>query len=128
MNYFTQSFEEFAAKTGPMDLALYAGAALIVWVLFKDNLVSILSLVITGAKDLLKKKSDNVTVPKVDPVVLPKAVSVVETDETFFKLIVSWKQTRDLAEKSGCTEAIKVADQMFPYLSPIVCAKKENVQ
>lgn len=128
MNYFTQSFEEFAAKTGPMDLALYAGAALIVWVLFKDNLVSILSPVITGAKDLLKKKSDNVTVPKVDPVVLPKAVSVVETDETFFKLIVSWKQTRDLAEKSGCTEAIKVADQMFPYLSPTVCAKKENVQ
>lgn len=128
MNYFTQSFEEFAAKTGPMDLALYAGAALVVWVLFKDNLVSILSPVITGAKDLLKKKSDNLTVPKVDPVVLPKAVSVAETDETFFKLIVSWKQTRDLAEKSGCTEAIKVADQMFPYLSPTVCAKKENVQ
>ncbi len=128
MNYFTQSFEEFAAKTGPMDLALYAGAALVVWVLFKDNLVSILSPVITGAKDLLKKKSDNLTVPKVDPVVLPKAVSATETDETFFKLIVSWKQTRDLAEKSGCTEAIKVADQMFPYLSPTVCAKKENVQ
>ena len=46
-------------------------------------------------------------------------------DDVFFKLVVSWKQTRDLAEQSGCTEAIKVADQMFPFLSPNVCAKKE---
>jgi hypothetical protein len=49
----------------------------------------------------------------------------------FFKLVVSWKQTRDLAVECGCGEAIKVADQMFPYLSPVVCSKevkKEEVK
>ena len=34
---------------------------------------------------------------------------------------MSWKQTRDLAQKSGCKKAVEVADQMFPYLSPMVC-------
>jgi hypothetical protein len=126
MNYFTQSFDEFAAKTGPMDLALYAGAALVVWIMFKEKFVSILSPLFVGVTDLLKKK-DGPEVPKVEPVVLPKVISAA-TDETFFKLIVSWKQTRDLAEKSGCAEAIKVADQMFPYLSPTACGKKEAVQ
>lgn len=125
---FTQSFEEFAAKTGPMDLALYAGVALVVWILFKDNLTSVLSPVVSGLKDLVNKRTGGVGVPKVDPVVVPKVVATAEKDETFFKLIVSWKQTRDLAEKSGCVEAIKVADQMFPYLSPTVCGKKEEVK
>jgi hypothetical protein len=125
---FTQSFEEFAAKTGPMDLALYAGVALVVWILFKDNLTSVLSPVVSGLKDLVNKRTGGVSVPKVDPVVVPKVVATAEKDETFFKLIVSWKQTRDLAEKSGCVEAIKVADQMFPYLSPTVCGKKEEVK
>jgi hypothetical protein len=69
-------------------------------------------------------KLPTVDVPKFDPVVLPKAVG--DKDDIFFKLVVSWKQTRDLAEKSGCAEAIKVADQMFPFLSPNVCAKKED--
>jgi hypothetical protein len=128
MNFnFTQSFEELAAKTGPMDLALYAGVALVLWILFKDNLTPVLSPLFSGVKDLLNKKG-SVGLPKVDPVVLPKVVAAADTDEIFFKLIVSWKQTRDLAEKSGCVEAIKVADQMFPYLSPTVCGKKEVVQ
>ena len=129
MNFnFTQSFEEFAAKTGPMDLALYAGIALVVWILFKDNLTSVLSPVVSRLKDLVNKKTDGVSVPEVGPVVVPKVVFTGDKDETFFKLIVSWKQTRDLAEKSGCIEAIKVADQMFPYLSPTVCGKKEEVK
>jgi len=33
MNY-AQSFDEFAASLGPTDVALYAGLAIIVWVLF----------------------------------------------------------------------------------------------
>jgi hypothetical protein len=125
---FTQSFEEFATKTGPMDLVLYAGVALVVWILFKDNLTSVLSPLVSGLKDLVSKKTSEVSVPQIDPVVMPKVVATAEKDETFFKLIVSWKQTRDLAEKSGCVEAIKVADQMFPYLSPTVCGKKEEVK
>jgi len=124
---FTQSFEEFAAKTGPMDLALYAGVALVLWIMFKDNLTPVLSPLFAKAKELVSKKS-NTGLPSVDPVTLPKQVAALDTDEVFFKLIVSWKQTRDLAEKSGCLEAIKVADQMFPYLSPTVCGKKEGVQ
>jgi len=44
----------------------------------------------------------------------------------FFDLVVSWKQTRDLAEKSGCAKAVEVADQMFPYLSPMVCEDVDN--
>ena len=35
---FTQSFEEFSAGLGPMDLALYAGVGIVIWVLFKDQL------------------------------------------------------------------------------------------
>jgi hypothetical protein len=123
----TQSFEDFASKMGPMDLALYAGVALVVWVLFKDNIVSTVSPAVKGLKELLSKKYSNdsgVSVPNIDPVVVPKMAASTEKDETFFKLVVSWKQTRDLAQQSGCAEAVKVADQMFPYLSPNVCKKE----
>ena len=124
---FTESFDQFSSKLGTTDLALYAGVALVVWVLLKDNIVSTLSPAVSGLKELLNKKySSNVgvSVPKIDPVVVPNMAAPAERDETFFKLVVSWKQTRDLAEQSGCLEAVKVADQMFPYLSPNVCNKE----
>jgi hypothetical protein len=54
------------------------------------------------------------------------SVETKNNEDVFFKLIVSWKQTRDLAVQSGCVEAVKVADQMFPFLSPNVCAKKQD--
>ncbi|NDC71868.1 MAG: hypothetical protein EBZ62_00235 [Sphingobacteriia bacterium] len=114
-----------------MDLALYAGVALIIFVLFKDKLSPVQKLLgglIEKVKGLTSTNNVSlpvVTVPKVDPVVLPKETSVSK-DDIFFKLVVSWKQTRDLAEKSGCTEAVKVADQMFPFLSPRVCGSKED--
>jgi hypothetical protein len=127
---FTESFQEFSSRLSTTDLALYAGAGIILWVLFKDKLSPVQSLLMSlmdKAKGLTKGNTvtlPTVDVPKVDPVVLPKTVS--DKDDVFFKLVVSWKQTRDLAEKSGCIEAIKVADQMFPFLSPNVCAKKED--
>jgi len=112
-------------------LALYAGVGLVLWVMFKDKLSPVQQL-LTAVMDRVKgltsgggMKLPIVDVPKVDPVVLPKVTGDAK-DDVFFKLVVSWKQTRDLAEKSGCTEAIKVADQMFPFLSPNVCAKKED--
>jgi hypothetical protein len=121
---FTESFSEFSSKLTTMDLALYAGVGIVLWVLFKDKLSPVQKLV-SGLIDQIKSVTTNtkntlpvVEVPKVQPV-------TVNNDDTFFKLVVSWKQTRDLAEKSGCGEAVKVADQMFPYLSPNVCAKKE---
>jgi hypothetical protein len=128
---FTESFQEFSSKLSTTDLALYAGVGLVLWVLFKDKLSPVQKLlgsVVDKVKGLVSSggvKLPTVDVPKVDPVVLPKAIG--DKDDVFFKLVVSWKQTRDLAEKSGCAEAVKVADQMFPFLSPNVCgAKKED--
>jgi hypothetical protein len=124
---FTESFQEFSSKLSTTDLALYAGAGLVLWVLFKDKLSPVQKLLgglVDSVKNLLGSNKNVV------PVLVPAPVNVkssVETDDLFFKLVVSWKQTRDLAVSSGCDEAVKVADQMFPYLSPTVCVNKEKV-
>jgi hypothetical protein len=124
MNY-TETFEEFASKVGPMDLALYAGVGLILWVLFKDKLSPVQTL-LGGLVEKFKNSSPLKPVTPV-AVVVPSVKPVVTTKEDiFFKLIVSWKQTRDLAAECGCGKAVEVADQMFPYLSPVVCGDKES--
>ena len=126
---FTESFQEFSSRLTPTDLALYAGVGLVLWVLFKDKLSPVQKLLVSlgeKIKGLIQPKSvtlPSVDVPKINPVVLPKS-SNDSKDDVFFKLVVSWKQTRDLAEQSGCAEAVKVADQMFPFLSPNVCKKE----
>jgi len=126
MNY-TQSFEEFSSSLGPMDLALYAGAGIILWVLFKDKLSPVQSILMDyfeKLKGVAKDKTDTITIK------VPDAVKSSPKDEQdlFFDLVVSWKQTRDLAVKSGCAKAVKVADEMFPYLSPTVCSEEENAE
>lgn len=128
MNY-TESFDQFASRVGPTDLALYAGAGLIIWILFKDKLSpvqSFLTSLINKSKSAFDKGN------KIPEVVLPETVKPVIVDnknkeDSFFKLIVSWKQTRDLALLNGCEEAIKVADQMFPFLSPESCDKAKDI-
>lgn len=129
---FTESFQEFSSKLSPTDLALYAGVGLVIWVLFKDRLSPVQQFLLgllNKAKGLLAGGSPirlpTVDVPKIDAVVVP-STSNNDVEDVFFKLVVSWKQTRDLAVQSGCTEAVKVADQMFPFLSPNVCTKKED--
>lgn len=136
---FTQSFEEFSRGLSSTDLALYAGVGLVVWVLFKEKLKPIGQYV----KNIVSKATENVkgVVPK-NPVpsladlslfptptvttsLEPTKVSIESSDDVFFELILSWKTTRDLAVKAGCEAAVKVADEMFPYLSPEVC-KEEN--
>lgn len=124
----TESFQEFSSRLSTTDLALYAGVGLVLWVLFKDKLSPVQKL-LGGLLDQFKNAASNVSlpvvnVPKIDPVVIPTTAAASGKDDTFFKLVVSWKQTRDLAEKSGCAEAVKVADQMFPFLSPNVCGTK----
>ena len=123
---FTESFQEFSSRLSPMDLALYGGVGLVLWVLFKDKLSPVQKFLV-GLVDKFKGASGStlpaVTVPSVSPVVVPKRT---DAEDTFFKLVVSWKQTRDLAVQSGCAEAVKVADQMFPFLSPNVCKKNED--
>lgn len=126
MNY-TETFEQFASKVGPMDLALYAGAGIVLWVLFKEQLSPVQKFFSN-----LVEKLKGVSVPKLsNPVVVEAPTEKPSIDnnqeDLFFKLIVSWKQTRDLAVKSGCSEAVKVADQMFPFLSPTGCNQEDKV-
>ena len=45
MNYYTESFDQFASRLTGTDLALYAGAGLILWILFKDKLSPVQELV-----------------------------------------------------------------------------------
>ena len=128
MNY-TESFDQFASRIGPTDLALYAGAGLIIWILFKDKLSpvqSFLASLINKSKLAFNKGN------KIPEVVLPETVKPIVVDnknkeDSFLRLIVSWKQTRDLALLNGCDEAIKVADQMFPFLSPESCDKAKDI-
>lgn len=120
MNYVTQSFEEFSKSVGPTDLALYAGIAVVVWVLFKDKLSPVQKVVTDLLSSFKNSKTTNVP-PSVDLNLFNK--SKVKED-VFFELVSSWKQTRDLAVKSNCAEAVKVADQMFPFLAPQACQEK----
>lgn len=124
MNY-AQSFEEFSKSVSTLDLALYAGAGLVLWVLFKEKLSPVQQFITT----LISKAKSNLPVVKApsESVVNSTTPAVVDQGKLFFDLVASWKQTRDLAIKSNCPEAVKVADQMFPYLSPTVCgSNKEN--
>jgi hypothetical protein len=126
MNY-TESFDQFASKLSGTDIALYAGAGLILWILFKDKLSPVQKFLVDTVGGLKSKLNNGVVVPVVVPDVAPVAVTKETKEDNFFKLVVSWKQTRDLAVKSGCDEAVKVADQMFPFLSPTVCSKEKSV-
>ncbi len=119
---FTESFDQFSSKLSGMDIALYAGVGLALWVMFKDKLSPVQKLL----SDLVTKVKLPSAV-KTDPIVVQK-----EQDDIFFQLVSSWKQTRDLAVKSGCAQAVKVADDMFPFLSPTGCkdvtvTKKDTV-
>lgn len=133
MNY-TETFDEFASRLGPTDLALYAGVAIVLWILFKDKL----SPVQTFLLGLFNKSNTQPTVDMPANKTLPTEnilsnifnpvaeVEKAKKEDNFFNLVASWKQTRDLAVKSGCEKAVEVADQMFPFLSPSVCEKEDN--
>lgn len=130
---FTQSFEEFSKGLSSTDLMLYAGIGLVIWVLFKDKLSpvqGIINLALDNVNKLFAKKTTPTVIPvNSAPVVLATTIAEnyrQEPEDLFFKLVVSWKETRDLALKCGCGKAVEVADEMFPYLSPNVCGKDTN--
>lgn len=123
---FTESFDQFSSKLSTTDLALYAGAGIILWVLFKDKLSPVQTFV-ASLVNQLKGKVNNIPSVALPVVTTPVTVVPKAEEDVFFRLVVSWKQTRDLAIQSGCSEAIKVADQMFPFLSPTACNKKDTV-
>jgi hypothetical protein len=129
---YAQSFEEFSSSLKPIDLALYTGIGLVLWVLFKDKLSPVqvlLGSLVDKVKNLLNKKNPVVnssvtynTTPLFNKPEVSPVTSKPTKEDLFFKLIVSWKETRDLARSCGCDKAVEVADSMFPYLSPNVCA------
>ena len=122
---FTETFNDFSASLGPMDIALYGGVGIVLWVLFKDKLSPVQKTVLdlfNGIKS--KVNMDGISV--VDEIISDK--SDAKQKDLFFELVVSWKQTRDLAVRSGCSKAVEVADSMFPYLSPTGCEDNEKVE
>ena len=123
MNY-TETFNDFAQRVTILDLALYAGFGLILWVLFKEKLSPVQQFIL-DITNKFTSKSGLEKLPSTPNVSVPSKVSEIKKDDVFFKLVASWKQTRDLAAQSDCQEAVKVADQMFPFLSPTICAEKK---
>jgi hypothetical protein len=120
---FTESFQEFSSRLTTTDLALYAGVGLVLWVVFKDKLSPVQKVF----NDLINKVKGNISLPTTGTNSVVVNNKTTNIDDNFFKLVVSWKQTRDLAIMSGCSEAVKVADEMFPYLSPTTCAQTQEV-
>jgi hypothetical protein len=112
MNY-TESFQEFSSKLSPTDLMVYAGAALVIFVLFKDQFVGLKSKLLELYTNLVTKTTSNKPIVSTSPV---KA-----NDNDFLKLISSWKNTRNLAQSMGCEEAVKILDSAFPHLGPHDC-------
>jgi hypothetical protein len=123
---FTESFDQFAQRVSGLDLALYAGAGIILYIIFKEKLPPIQKLT-SFLSDKLKTVTTSTT-SAIAPVVISQNTEQKTTKEDlFFALVSSWKQTRDLAVASGCDDAVKAADDMFPFLSPQVCQDKKEV-
>lgn len=110
-----ETFGEFSGRLNTTDLMLYAGVAVVLWVLFKDKLGGMKNLV----GGLISKVKSNVK---------PSVIAVNRSEDLFFDLVSAWKNLRDLASKSGCEKAVQAADEMFPYLSPVTCEEKTDEQ
>jgi len=144
---FTESFDQFSSKATTTDLALYAGIGIVLWVLFKDKLSPVQKMLMDFVEGLKSRPQHpvptqvqvpvpvqtqtpapqlQIPMPDVTQVVVPKQAQKQQDDDNFLKLVLSWKQTRDLASKLECKKAVEVVDQMFPYLSPEVCNSKAD--
>lgn len=102
------NLENFGDSFKTIDLVLYAGVAVVVYVLFQEKIHGMLDKI----KDLIKNKKQTI------PYFPVEEEPAIESDDVFFALIQSWKQTRDLAEEYGAYKAVKIADEMFPHLVP----------
>lgn len=117
---FTETFSEFSSRLTTTDLMLYAGAALVLFVLFKDKV----GFVKTNLLGLVNK----IQLPKTKETKESKEPTVTASNDqdVFLNLVSSWKQTRDLALLAGCEKAVEAADQMFPHLSPVTCKGRKD--
>lgn len=108
------SLENFSSNIKTVDIVLYVGVAVVIYACFKEQINNIISPIlnkIKSSKGLFNKPShtDSIEIPNIEN---------DTSDDIFFELIKSWKQTRDLAEIYGCDDAVKIADDMFPHLIP----------
>ena len=85
MNY-AESFEQFSTRLGPTDLLLYAGAGIIIYVLFKEKLDPLKGAVLKLFNNLSNKTSSVVST------VVPSVVSAepVSGDDLFFELVIEY--------------------------------------
>ena len=104
--------ENFGSSIKTVDIILYAGVAIVIYVLFQEKINTLFKHV----KDKLKK-TQGPNLPNIDTDFFNNNDPVTH-DDIFFELIKSWKQTRDLAEQYGAHKAVNIADEMFPHLVP----------
>lgn len=113
-----ETFGEFSRKLTTTDLMLYAGVAVVLWVLFKDKLGGLSQVV----GNLINNTKSTIVKPA------PEVPNELNKTDLFFELVASWKKTRDLAEKSGCVKAVESVDQLFPHLSPASCKESKEIK
>ena len=113
MNFITENFN---AAGKPLDIFLYLGVLLVVYVLFQEKINPFLVSIRESISKIWNKRSSIDLIPDID------LSANDDHSDVFFDLIQSWKQTRDLAEIYGADKAVQIADEMFPHLIP----KEEN--
>ena len=108
------NIDNFGAMPSTLDVCLYLGVLIVVYVLFQDKLGPVKECISNFLRKA--KPTRNTEVVAIDENVV--ADEIHSESELFFKLIRSWKLTKDLAEQYGANKAVEIADQMFPHLIP----------
>ncbi len=108
------NIENFGDMPSTLDVCLYLGVLIVVYVLFQDKLGPVKEFITNFLRKA--KPTRNTEVVTIDENVV--ADEIHSESELFFKLIRSWKLTKDLAEQYGANKAVEIADQMFPHLIP----------
>lgn len=114
------NIDNFGAMPSALDLGLYVGVVIVLYVLFKDKLGFVKEYADKFLKSAPKLVDDIVIIDNNFP-----ADDIHDDSELFFRLIKSWKQTKDLAEQYGADKAVEIADEMFPHLIP---KEEKNVE
>lgn len=108
------NIDNFGAMPSTLDVCLYLGVLIVVYVLFQDKLGPVKEFITNFLRKA--KPTRNTEVVTIDENVV--ADEIHSESELFFKLIRSWKLTKDLAEQYGANKAVEIADEMFPHLIP----------